>query len=354
MRRLFFMALMSVLIHSAFAEEIYPGYVWQALGSDIYLHAQNDPLAGPVDGNSVVIVNDDGVLVVDTHINPAVARAVIGKIRSVTDAPVTHVINTHWHDDHTNGNHAYRQTFPEVKIMAHKDTLSSLKSQWAAMEDQRRAAYAEVDVEELLRIASRPDPEDPDSVISYRVYAGYITALRPELPNLRLEYPDVVVEDALPIEFSNRRIELRWVGRGNTDGDIVVWLPGERILITGDLLVAPIPFAFDSPMVEWGATLRRLAEMQPRVLVPGHGTAQYDSYYLASVTALIEATTQRVKRARENGVTFEELNEAVDLADFRSKFAGEDAERLWAWKSYFVRPGVKSAWTSLGYPLPEE
>jgi hypothetical protein len=94
--------------------------------------------------------------------------------------------------------------------------------------------------------------------------------------------------------------------------------------------------------------------MQPRILVPGHGAAQYDSLYLASVQALIEATTKRVRLARENGVAFEDLNEAVDLSDFRSEFAGEDAERLWAWKSYFVRPGLKSAWTSMGYALPAE
>ena len=354
MRRRLFIALLAVPLHAITAEEIYPGYTWQELGNGIYLHSQQDPLAGPVDGNSTVIVNDDGVLVVDTHINPAVARAVIDKIRSMTEAPVTHVVNTHGHDDHTNGNHAYRQAFPEVRIIAHRDTLKYLRDEWQAMEDQRREAYARIEVEELQRRASDPDLADPDMAIAYRVYAGYVTALRPELPTLTLEYPDTVLDDTLLLEFDSRRVELRWLGRGNTEGDVVVWLPDDRVLITGDLLVAPIPFAFDSPMTDWSITLQRLDDIGARILIPGHGTAQFDRRYLESLRALLDATTDRVRSARDDGAEFGELAEAVNLEDFRREFAGDDPERLWAWKSYFVTPGLKSAWTSLRYPVPEE
>jgi glyoxylase-like metal-dependent hydrolase (beta-lactamase superfamily II) len=354
MRWLSFVVLLTGATTGLAAEEIYPGYEWQSVGSGIYLHSQVDPLAGPVDGNSVVIFNSDGVLVVDTHINPAVARAVVGKIRSMTDIPVTHVVNTHWHDDHTNGNYVYRRAFPDVKIIAHQATLGLLREEWAAMEDQRRAAYANVDLDELQRIASDPGPAGPDAAISYDVYGGYVAALRPELPALELEYPDTVFDDVLALEFENRRVELKWLGRGNTDGDAVVWLPHERILITGDLLVAPIPFAFDSPMSDWIATLQHLADMDVEVIIPGHGAVQYGDRYLLLVKALLDATIDAVRSAREAGVAFEELEAAVNLDEFRSQFAGEDRLRLWAWRSYFVSPGLKSAWLSLGYPLPAD
>ena len=354
MRGRWIIALLAMPFHAVAAGEIYPGYNWQELGNGIYLHSQNDPLAGPVDGNSTVIFNDDGVLVVDTHINPAVAGAVIDKIRSMTDVPVTHVVNTHGHDDHTNGNHAYRQAFPDVRIIAHRDTLKYLREEWQAMEDQRRETYAGIDVEELQRRASDPGLADPDMAIAYRVYAGYVTALRPELPALALEYPDTVIDDSLLLEFDNRRVELRWLGRGNTAGDIVVWVPGDGVLVTGDLLVAPIPFAFDSPMTDWSVTLRRLDDMGARILVPGHGAAQYDRRYLRSLQALLEATTERVRSARNDGADFGDLAEVVDLDDFRREFAGDDAERRWAWKSYFVTPGLQSAWTALGYPVPQD
>ena len=197
----------------------------------------------------------------------------------------------------------------------------------------------EVDPDELRRKADELDASAPDTAITYRVYGGYVAALRPELPALVLEYPDTVFEDALLLDFGNRSIELRWLGRGNTDGDIVVWLPDDRLLVTGDLLVAPIPFAFDSPMVDWSATLRRLREFDAEIIVPGHGALQYGDSHLTSVMALIAATTSRVRAAYENGVTFEDLAGSVDLGDFRGEFAGESRERQWAWQAYFVEPG---------------
>jgi glyoxylase-like metal-dependent hydrolase (beta-lactamase superfamily II) len=260
--------------------EVFPGYTWNSVGSGIYVHSQNDPLAGPVDGNSVVIVSDQGVLVVDTHINPAVARAVISKIRTVTDKPVTHVVNTHWHDDHTNGNHAYREAFPDVTIVSHRATLNALKTEWQAMEDQRRDAYESVDVEELRRAADSLDESDPSTAIGYRVYAGYVEALRPELPTMKLVYPDTVFEDSLAYDFGNRSVHLEWMGRGNTDGDIVVWLPDDRLLVTGDMLVAPIPYAFNSPSRAgcvddysrtWSRTARQTVSCPRAVVAPGHG-----------------------------------------------------------------------------------
>lgn len=336
------------------AEEIYPGYTWQALGNGIYLHSQADPLAGPVDGNSTVVIDDDGVLVVDTHINPAVARAVIDKIRSLTDSPVTYVVNTHWHDDHVNGNHEFRKAFPDVRIVSHRATLKSLRDEWQAMEDQRRAAYAAVDVAQLRDRASAVEAEDPGSAIAYRVYAGYVEALRPELPTLVLEYPDTVFGDVMSLEFGDRPIEIRWLGRGNTDGDVVVWLPADGVLVTGDLLVAPIPFAFDAPMSDWRVTLGRLAGLDARILIPGHGPAQHDGRHLASVMELLDAFLGQVRAAHESGIDFEGLEAALDFDGLRDRFAGGDPERLWAWDAYFVRPGLNSAWTSLGYPEPDE
>ena len=156
MRWLFFVALLSVPTSGFAAEEVFPGYTWQAIGNGIFLHSQADPLSGPVDGNSIIILNEDGVLVVDTHINPAVARAVVAKIQSLTDVPVTHVVNTHWHDDHTNGNYVYRQAFPGVKIVAHRATLKSLREEWAPMEDQRRTCLCRCRPEGTAAHSVRP------------------------------------------------------------------------------------------------------------------------------------------------------------------------------------------------------
>ena len=332
-------------------KEIYPGYRWSAIGDGVYLHSPVNPLAGPVDGNSVVIVNKNDVVVVDTHINPAAARAVIDQILAITDKPVTHIVNTHWHDDHTNGNHAYRQAFPEAKIIAHRATLAALKKEWPEMEEGRRKAYANISPPQLLAAAEKLD--DADKAMSYRVYAGYVAALKPELPTLELVYPDTVFDKRLELNSGGRHILVEWLGRGNTDGDVVVELPGDSILITGDLLVAPIPFAFDSPMTEWVSTLQRLHEKDVATIVPGHGPVQRDKAHLEQVMALLQYTLDQVRNAREDGAELDALETHIDLSDWEHRFTGGDPERRFAWQSYYLAPGLKSAWVSLGYPVPE-
>ncbi len=339
---------------AAGAREIYPGYAWAQVGAGIYLHRRVDPFAGPIDGNSVVIVNDDAVIVVDTHINPAAARAVIAQIRQITDNPVTHVVNTHWHDDHTNGNAAYRDAFPDAVFVAHSATLGALRKEWPAMKDQRVAAYRKTSVDALLEAADRLEPADPDKAIGYRIYAGYVEALQPELPGLELVYPDTVFEKRLVLGSGGRTVILEWLGRGNTDGDVIVWLPQDRLLITGDVLVAPIPYAFDSPMAEWIDTLDRLAKKNAQTIVPGHGAVHHDGRYIGAVRRLLEATMTEVRTAQAAGVAYADLADAVDLSDQKARFVRDDPRYRHAWRAYFLEPGVRSAWAALGFAVPDD
>jgi len=333
--------------------EVFSEYTWQTLGNGIYVHMRTEPLAGPVDGNSIVIINDEDVFVVDTHINPAAARAVIGRIRELTDKPVSFVVNTHWHDDHTNGNHAYKQAFPEVEIVSHQATLKSLRQEWEALEDGRRTTYADYNGDDLRASAAEAEADDPERAIGLRVFAGYVEALAPELPAMQLVYPDLVFADRMEFERGERRIVLQWMGRGNTDGDVIVWLPEDDVLITGDVLVAPIPYAFDSPMIEWVGTLGRLRELGPGTIIPGHGAVQRGTRYLEQVESLLELTIAAVRDANAAGVEYAGLAEAVDLRESEAVFTQGDPVRTRAWRAYYYEPGLASAWASLGYPVPE-
>lgn len=91
-------------------EEVAPG-VWAAL--------RREPAGMGFDANSVFLVNEADVVVVDTNVTPESARASLAALRRVTDKPVSVVINTHWHEDHVLGNQVYRDAFPGVEIVAH-------------------------------------------------------------------------------------------------------------------------------------------------------------------------------------------------------------------------------------------
>ena len=221
------------------------------------------------------------------------------------------------------------------------------------MEDQRRRAYESVRGRDLAAAADAAESDDPDRAMMLRLFAAYRDALEPELPTMELVYPNLLFDDRMVFERGERTIVVQWMGRGNTDGDAVVWLPDDRLLIAGDLLVAPIPYAFDSPMVDWVGTLGRVADLGAEIIVPGHGAVQRDTRYIAQVASLLEATITAVREAYAAGVGYDDLAAAVDLAAEERRFTGGDAARAYAWRSYYVDPGLKSAWTSLGYPVPE-
>ncbi len=98
----------------------------------------------PINCNAAVIVYDEGVLVVDTHSRPSSARALIQQIKSVTDKPVRYAVNSHFHWDHAQGNHAYPVAFPkQVAIVASEATRENLKQPRDATRqgsDRQRAA----------------------------------------------------------------------------------------------------------------------------------------------------------------------------------------------------------------------
>jgi glyoxylase-like metal-dependent hydrolase (beta-lactamase superfamily II) len=79
-----------------------------------------------LDGNSIAILSNDGVLVFDTNGTPAAAAAVLAQIRTLTDRPVRYVVNSHWHWDHWYGTETYLQAFPDLRIVAHEKTRTMM------------------------------------------------------------------------------------------------------------------------------------------------------------------------------------------------------------------------------------
>ena len=90
----------------------------------------------------------------------------------------------------------------------------------------------------------------------------------------------MTVADSLVLHRGGRDIEVKFLGRGHTSGDLVVYLPKERIVATGDLVVHPIPFGGSSYLQEWAGTLRKLKLLDATTIVPGHGEILSDWSYV--------------------------------------------------------------------------
>src|SRR5919205_333139 len=243
------------------------------LAEGVYGAIFSEPRMDPVESNSLIVIGDDSVLVLDANRTPATARAVVAEIRKLTDKPVRYVVNSHWHDDHIFGNQSYKEAFPQVEFVAHRNTRKDMEK-LAFPHIQGgvdRFTKALSDAETQLKTGAKPngekltDKERAQLGEEVKVYRDVL----PKIKDIRLVLPTVTFDQRLTLYQGAREIQILYFGRGNTRGDVAVYLPRERVLATGDLLVHPVPFAYGSFLGEWIQALKKLRELDAAVIVPG-------------------------------------------------------------------------------------
>jgi cyclase len=307
------------------------------LKPDIYMLERPDPLRQPVEPNALVIVNDADVVVVDPGGVPLSAENAIRLIRGITDKPVSAVINTHWHGDHVLGNQVYRREFPNVRIIAHINTYRDITGKpmaYIGRQDQQFTAFIE-QIESLLRNGTAT-PRQRQMLTDVRL-------ARDENRKVKLTPPTLSFTDELILHRGSREIHIRHLGRGNTEGDAIVWLPRERVLASGDLVVHPIPYGFGSFPKQWIETLDKLAAYDFELLVPGHGEVQTDRDYIRTLQAML-ASVREQAAAVAQGLDLEATQAAMDLSQWERTIAGDDPVRRQLFKAWWIDPITRSAW----------
>jgi len=287
--------------------------------------------------NSLVVVEPGGVLVVDTQQSPTAARALLDEIRTLTDAPVRWVINTHWHGDHVFGNQAYADAFPDVRFVGHESTRSGVIEDAAAYRDSELAELpATIEARrQWLDTGLGPDgtPLTEDDRLAVGRSLRLRTAYLEDLRTLRLIPPDLTFSDRLTIHLGERRIDLIHAGSAHTRGDIVVHLPREGILAVGDLLEEAPPWLEGADIPGWAAALERLGELDVRGLLPSHGSFHGDRALLDWQGEFFRALVDGARTGRAGGRTAEAVLADFDLERFASVFAelGVDRDGLKAY-----------------------
>jgi cyclase len=268
-------------------------------------------------GNTTVIVGERSVLVIDSAYLPSSAAEDIAQIRRWTDKPVRYLLNTHWHPDHQRGNSAYVDAFPDVAIVAHRETAKLM----AAYDAANRERYPQRLQSLKETLAKGPDAELQKTVDGRsRVLA--------ELERSRLQLPTLTFDSELNIDLGNRVVEIRHTGIGDTRGDAWAYLPKEQILVTGDLLVAPVPYFFAGYPEGLARTLHRLLELDVKAIVPGHGDVMHDKTYMRAVLEMIETIVGQVNaaivRIGSLSARLEDVRPQIDVTKYRRRFAGDD------------------------------
>ncbi len=323
------------------------GFTIENLAEGIYAAIRTDPPGLMVDANSLFIVNDSDVVVVDA---PEASAEMIQALRKVTSKPVSFLVNTHWHDDHVIGNATWRKAYPGVRFIGHASLREYLPQTGAnnrknMIEGAPQFAgqmQAQMDNGKNLR----DEPISDEDRVSYTSDIRLVKHYMAVVPGTETLLPDIDVDEGLTLIRGNRRIEIRHLGNGHTKADLVVWLPNERIAATGDLVVWPIPLvgSDQSHVRAWPGTLDALLALSPAIFVPGHGLVMRNADYVKQERDLFASINTQVGAAVARGDTLEATRKVVDLSAFRQQFAGASKVRQFAFGMYVTGPAVESAY----------
>jgi imidazolonepropionase-like amidohydrolase/glyoxylase-like metal-dependent hydrolase (beta-lactamase superfamily II) len=320
----------------------------EELARGVYAVVRPEPIGLANNGNSLIIVGDSDVVVVDAQFTRLATLETIAAIRQVTALPVGAVITTHWHDDHAAGNQVYRDSFPTVRFIAHASTAADFATQGLP----NRAGTvqgAQPLVDRYARLLQAGLGVD-STAVSPAERASLTSALRimrqylAEAPGLRFEPFTDSLASRLTLRRGGRIIDVRWFGCANTRGDLVIHLPEEGIVATGDLLVHPVPFAFGSYPASWAAVLDSVAGLAPRIVLPGHGPVMRDLAYLRSVQGLLGAVQRQVAPPAQRGDSLAAVLRAVTLDEERRRVTGGEKWLGWMFTNFFLAPSVSRAW----------
>nr|WP_314630148.1 MBL fold metallo-hydrolase [uncultured Noviherbaspirillum sp.] len=222
------------------------------------------------DPNTGIIIGDDAVLVADTQATPAMAQDVVRRIREVTDKPIRYVVLTHYHAVRVLG----ASGFNAQEIIASQDTYDL--------------------------IVERGEQDKASEIGRFPRLFRDVESVPPGMT-----WPTMTFNRKMTLWMGKLEVQLLQLGRGHTKGDTVVWLPQDRVLLSGDLVeFDATPYAGDAYFNDWPQTLENVAALKPAALVPGRGPAllgeeqvaaglKATGSFIADVRASVEAGVAR-------------------------------------------------------------
>jgi cyclase len=324
-----------------------PDFELVRVSAGVYAAIRADSSANVVHGNTTIIVNDRDVVVVDAAGTPAAARRVIAAVRRLTTKPVRYLVNTHWHDDHTMGNQAWVDAYPGLEIIGHPDTQRDMTAKAVANREQYVKSLPEILDFIAQQIAAGNGLDGTPLAPGERESLAADTRLAREYlaqaPSFRVIPPTLLVRRRFSLVRGDRTIDIRHFGWGNTPGDLIVYLPNEQVVVTGDLVVYPTPYVFDSHIASWQASLDSLRALGATTLVPGHGPVLRDFVYVDLVAGALRAVEEQIRAAKAKGLDLDAARKTLDVAELGDRFTGDSKVRRLSWENYFVGPAAQRA-----------
>lgn len=288
----------------------YEGDAWtfEQVRPDIWIAMGTGNLT--VMSNAGIIINENDVLLVDSHVSPAAAASLLREIREITDKPIRYVVNSHFHFDHAHGNQIYPDT---IEVIGHEYTRTMLEAGLSNVGRTYNRFIAPIPAT-IQRLRAQLDTttapaarEDIQRRIAIQEnFKAATDAVVPTPPNLTLN-------DRMTLYRGGREIRLEFLGRGHTGGDIVVHLPEERVVFTGDLLYSGLSYLGDAFVPDYVQTLERLQALDFDVIIPGHGRPVEGKERIDHFQAYLADLWEQIVSFYEAGASVDTAMQQIDM-----------------------------------------
>jgi cyclase len=329
------------------SQQIAPDFRLEQIAPNIYAFVSDNTTDSCEDGNTTIIITDDGVVVVDAP-STYLSEQHLAEIRKLTDKPVVYLIDTHFHPDHVFGNHVYKDAFPGLHIIAQDYT----KAEADRRNPYTLAHYQGPGGKQVLEML-RKQAETGIDLASGKPLQGYdathakidFAECMPHFAaaeRTRLVSPDLTYSESLTLALGGTVIKLLHF-EGHTAGDTVVYLPKSKVLITGDLVIAPVPYGGDDITEKLIGSLETLMAMHASVIVPGHGEVEFDNAYMQLEHDCLASLMAQADVAATHDDISDQFKKTLDLSAFKAKIVGNDPARDWAWRNFFIGPAAERA-----------
>lgn len=236
-------------------------------------------------GNTIVIEQSKGLVVVDAGGAPPAERSIVREIRKLSRKPVKYLIYTHDHGDHRLSATAFLKAWPHLTIISTDETrddasgtpmdyIKTYSRDYAGEIDFARQQLQRADLLPEVRAGWQKLVDAGRSIVNgYRNMKAYVATL--------------TFSDRLSIPDEETPIEVLYLGNADTKGGAVVWAPTQKVLCTGEIVVEPLPHAAAPHPTSWLQLLDRVAAYDFAYLIPGNGAVQKDRAYLTRTKAAI-------------------------------------------------------------------
>jgi glyoxylase-like metal-dependent hydrolase (beta-lactamase superfamily II) len=303
-------------------------YTWQELAPGVWAGIRQDPFELPQEGNSVFVITEQGVVVFDAGGSPLMGESIVAKIRSLTEKPITHVIISHWHGDHMRGLQAIQAASPNVTIFAHpfsRDFIAATQERWlkrrvSMVPNIRKALDAALAENHDLK--GRPlIPQEKTWLLQGQSIVDQL-----DRENHRTTYvvPNATFTDRMVLYLGGRELQFLHLGNAHTAGDVILWLPQEKIVATGDIVTAPIPLMPNAYSRDYAGVLQEIKALGFKTLVPGHGLVQHDTAYVDLLSETFRLVSAQMKSLIARSIPKDEAITKIDYSSVESRFTHGD------------------------------